>query len=1162
MLQLKRIFICLMISALCLSGTLAPVTISFAQQPDYAQEANNSAAMLDIVNAQTAYDQNFTGNNIVIGVIDSPVRIDHIDLMGITTMEPIVLNNGTTVNPSDIDWGYPNNHGTHVSGIIAAHRNGIGMHGVAYNAELATTAQLISLGTDPSSEPLYPVDVSDNFFTQNPEVRIVNNSWGGRFFPYLPKKIIDMGGNEVVGSWAYQGNTANDVWDLYGGINYFFTTKEREDAQNFATSYTLAKVALDAPDKLFVWAAGNEGVHAPTEESLMPRYMGSGLNNWLSVGALDSSVITRQADGNLSVAPGGFATYSNQAIGAELWTVFAPGTLIYSANATDLKGFVKLSGTSMAAPVVCGAAGLVQQNFPWMTGKHLADTILSTANSDFTAPQYIIQEQQAINSSPKQPLASWDSLVFTFIVDVTPSAAPTLTQDEAKELLKEHYEAHPEAWGSHTLETLYANFIDRKAYAVSTATKEEVFGQGILDVGKAMGGVAELNANRMTADNVYNIATLQSPIDAYETFDTQGYNAEFSNDISQAVWDDKYHHPEYQYQNNTDTGYNSAALQLFGKNVGLEKAGLGRLILSGNNTYAGATLVTGGELTIAKRSDGSGGTLENSDVYVGEKTRLSGNGTIAQSLINYGTVAPGIDVATLSNASFLATASMTTNAAALPLVTLEPLTVGTYTQKSSGNLGIYFDVQGRSSQISLLNNNSNIEGGSLTFLPTAGFYRGTQSVTVFTGQGATPTGNFTTWQYDEISPVLGFNILQTNNSDYVLTTLRSPNAYSQYAQSTTARNLGKTLIPLANEATGDLQTLLVSLDFSAADGHEIKTALTQLSAETYDLLSHASLTQQSAFNRMLWKRAQIKRRGVDESEGLLAQDIGDKSKHSVELWAQALASWGSQDATSAVSGYSTESAGVITGFDWGSDFGLTMGLNFAFIKRKLTDFDYHNAKVDTEGFSLGLTAQYAPVRWDGFYVMAQGRLGLEQNTMNRAVAVGNSYNRYNQSDWTDFVGSALLGGGHDWYSGQITFGPLVWLEYTFLHRPGVSETGGMGTSLRLKDAYHSSLRSTLGVQMRYSGQLSDTLNVDLSALAVWQHELLNNNLRTTSSFAGYDKYSFTSKTPLFGQNIFALEAQMRLTHKNNIFFEFNAGGELTDDNGKNLYLGVNFGYSF
>ena len=66
-------------------------------------------------------------------------------------------------------------HGTHVAGIAAAGRNGIGMQGVSYDAEIMGTVNAKTTrlkGTDVESTTLYET------YLRRPEVKVLNNSWG------------------------------------------------------------------------------------------------------------------------------------------------------------------------------------------------------------------------------------------------------------------------------------------------------------------------------------------------------------------------------------------------------------------------------------------------------------------------------------------------------------------------------------------------------------------------------------------------------------------------------------------------------------------------------------------------------------------------------------------------------------------------------------------------------------------------------------------------------------------------------------------------------------------------------------------------------------------------------------------------------------------------
>ncbi len=1081
---------------------------------DYEAEYQKSAVMLDIINATEAYKQGITGAGVSVGIFDSSVRAEHPEFSGSITAMPTYLEDGSLLLYPD--WSVREmQHGSHVAGIVAANRDGVGMHGVAYGAELFTMAIFAYQG----NEPLYVAENFEKYFQLYPQVRIVNNSWGTSSSPYYPYSIISADGAEIVRKYEF-------FTDMQHFMNYWEGTG--------ATAYEMAKYALENPDKVFVWASGNEAFPTGSTEPLLPRYMGSGLSNWLSVGSVDSSQITKETNtGNLLLNSGGISVFSDLAGGAQRWTVFAPGSMIYSSIATDLS-YKSYHGTSMAAPVVSGVLALVQQKFPWMTGKQLADTVLSTANSniEFT-DDYIVQ---IVNSGGRR------DLVFTFIGQAVPD---NLTKADAQAMMRKFYTSSENTltdWGVPL--SFFEGMIEYDQYAfVGNVDAESIVGQGVVDAGKAIGGIAELDANRMTDKNVINISELGRS-DAVEVFDTMGYTAEFSNDISQFKWDDKYHFDDYKTTaSGGDPMFNAAAEALNDKNIGILKTGLGHLILSGENTYAGATIVEGGTLSIATNVLGGGGKLLNSDVVVRTGGTLSGNGSIATQVINSGIVAPGMFG--LSDASLNTTT----------------LQVENYTQGANGTLQINFDSNANYGKLNATNYLAN--DGKLVFNPVAGFYsNATNNLTIFTG--ALPAaGSFSSTTVADTSPTIDFSVITNSIDSYTLSAQRAQSAYSQYANDAASWNLGNALAIISNSAQGDMQNLITALDFSSPNGQEVKKALDTLGPETYNNLGQLGLEQQNNFNTLVMQRllAQNKAKFIDPNTPQGGIPAGSTKTTPYQVWGQMIGGMAYQGEFQGIDGYTSSHVGLLAGLDYTWESGLITGMHAGIAWRKTTALGAHDASSETESFSFGVHANFAPEQWDGFYAMGQARLGFEQNDMHRTVTIG-SYARSNDSEWLDLVGSMLLGGGKDWTMGNFSFGPIAWIEYSFLQRPEISESNGMATSLKIDATHYNSLRSALGFHVGYAEDISEKLNLEFDVLATWQHELLYGNIATTTSFADYSNVKFNSEAPLLGRNTFALQASVRLNHVDNYFAQFDVGGEITDGNGQALNFSLQIGYNF
>ena len=135
------------------------------------------------INVASVWNQGYTGEGVVVAVVDSGVERLHPDLVANIhpTLQLDALDLDGDANPEvfefDIDDQIPwllssiNAHGTSVAGIIAAEAdNGLGGTGIAYNSEIVPI-RLIDVG---QTEQAF----IDTFRYRTDEIDITNNSWG------------------------------------------------------------------------------------------------------------------------------------------------------------------------------------------------------------------------------------------------------------------------------------------------------------------------------------------------------------------------------------------------------------------------------------------------------------------------------------------------------------------------------------------------------------------------------------------------------------------------------------------------------------------------------------------------------------------------------------------------------------------------------------------------------------------------------------------------------------------------------------------------------------------------------------------------------------------------------------------------------------------------
>ncbi len=273
---------------------------------------------LNAVNAPEAWQAGYTGEGVVVAVIDTGVNISHTDLddnIWVNTGEIAgdgIDNDGNGYVDDIHGWNFvgnnanvsdDNGHGTHVAGTIGAERNGFGATGVAPDSTI------------------------------------------------LPIKVLNQQGSGLVNSIArgirYAVDNGADIVNLSlgGGFSSVIAS---------AISYAASN------DVLVVAAAGNEGASTPTN----PASLSSRYDNLLSVGAFGSN--------------GRIAGFSNGVGNSGAVQVDAPGVNVYSTAANG--GFAFLSGTSMATPHAAGIAALTLSANSNLTASSLRNIIVQSSD--------------------------------------------------------------------------------------------------------------------------------------------------------------------------------------------------------------------------------------------------------------------------------------------------------------------------------------------------------------------------------------------------------------------------------------------------------------------------------------------------------------------------------------------------------------------------------------------------------------------------------------------------------------------------------------------------------------------------------------------------------------------------------------------------------------
>ncbi|SNY19037.1 subtilase-type serine protease [Pseudomonas sp. LAMO17WK12:I6] len=282
--------------------------------------------------ADQAYAAGITGKGVKIGALDSGFDAAHPEFAS-DRYHPVLASgsyvDGSLFNVNGTLNSNNDSHGTHVVGTMGASRDGTGMHGVAYNAQIyvGNTNNNDSFLFGPKPDPRYFKAAYDALAAAG--VRAINNSWGSQPPDVSYRTLADLHA-------AYAQHWNQGTWlDAAADVS-------RRGVIN-------------------VFSAGNSGYPNASVRSALPYFQPDLEGHWLAVSGLDQSNQQKY----------------NQCGIAKYWCITTPGAKIDSTIPGG--DYAIKSGTSMAAPHATGALALVMERYPYMNNQQALEVLLTTA---------------------------------------------------------------------------------------------------------------------------------------------------------------------------------------------------------------------------------------------------------------------------------------------------------------------------------------------------------------------------------------------------------------------------------------------------------------------------------------------------------------------------------------------------------------------------------------------------------------------------------------------------------------------------------------------------------------------------------------------------------------------------------------------------------------
>ncbi len=904
---------------------------------------------LGAIHADSAYAAGYSGKGVKLGIFDQPVYAAHPEFAGkdkIVTLVTSGIRQYTDPyipvkagdafrydgSPSVGSDGKLGSHGTHVGGIAAGNRDGVEMHGVAFNAQIISAdngdpgpEDGIVLGNDGA---VYKAGW-DSLVASG--ARIINNSWGIGITDRFAK-----GGRNP----DFPHFTVNDARAQFAQIQPLLGTLP-------GGAYDGA-IAAARSGVLTIFAAGNDyNLNNPDAIAGLGYFVPEIAPNWMTVAALQQNPDTSSAN------PYVISTFSSRCGYTASFCVSAPGTRIYSAviGGTSLEdltqGYANKNGTSMAAPHAAGAAAVLMERFPYMSGAQIASVLRTTA-TDMGAPGI-------------------DSLY---------------------------------GWGMINLD-------------------KGIRGPGMLVTEQDIPEELRIAGGYGPSQFVADLPGVGALVDAGRPTERR------CNDLSCVL----------DLWSNDISGHG-----------GLTKQGIGTLVLSGNNTYAGPTLVNQGRLAV-------NGSLQ-STVTVNDGGVLGGNGRIGALVVNRGgVVAPGNSIGTLRVSNDVTFQPGSTYAVEVDSTGSDRLVSDGQIAVGGANLALDLQNPGVSLQSQQA---TSLVGRQFDILDAAGGVQGSfaqvQSNALFLGGGLAYTGS-------------GVRLaVQRNATSFASVGLTA----NQRSVAAAADRLGA--------GNPVYESLLLSADAASA-----QQAFDQLSGEIHPAVGNLLLNDSRQLRDAVGERTRL--------QGVEGQDNG--------LWVKALGAWGKADGDSGHARYSSSIGGMLLGIDGQMSEDTRVGVFTGYSDSSLSMGDGRHSSVSVDSYHLGAYAgkELEQLRLSVGASHSWHRIETKRELQYNEVSDRQKSKRDAQS--TQVFGEAAW----KFELPSVALEPFANLAYVHIASDSFREHGG-AAALKGGQDNRDAWLSTLGMRAGKQLQLSSGQAVELAATLGWQHNLSSTGADQHLAFAG------------------------------------------------------------